>query len=187
MPKNNNNLRVFMNLHRIKGKIISRARKNKDIIFGGKSLQKQLGLGARRSEDIDVFTETPKKSAKAIEKFADKTTRGDNFFVKRGKSLKTTRKVKWVGRDGIKNTKDDKGIVDYNKIPKPTPKFKTFNGVRYRVLSEELEAKFKAVRDPKFEFRKEKDLEDIKRILKSGRKLSGGLKWIKKHKSGQSI
>jgi hypothetical protein len=166
---NNNNTRVYMNLHRIRGRILSRARQKKDIIFGGRSIQKQIGLQARRTKDIDIFTKKPKKSAKAIKKLSNKITRGKNFFIKRGKSLKTTRKVKWKGRDGIKNTEDDRGIVDYNLTPKPEPKTIKIDGIKYRTLDQELIKKLKIIKDPKFKFRREKDLEDVRRILKSGR------------------
>ncbi len=173
MTRNNNVTRVKTNLHRIGGRIISRARRNKDIIFGARSINKQIGIFGRKTKDYDIFTKKAKQSAMEVEKHIDMMTRGDNFFVKRGRHP-TTWKVKWKGKDGIKNTKDDSTIVDFSKTPKPTPKFKIINGVRYRTLGEEIKSKLKAIRDKRFAFRREKDLDDLRRIIKAGRSVRRG-------------
>jgi len=170
MNKNNNNARVFINQGNIKGKILHRARKKKDIIFGAQSIKKQIGLLARPTSDFDIFTGKSKSSAKEVEKQLDKLTRGDNFFVKKGKNPETW-KVKWRGKDLMPRTEDDKTIVDYTTAPKPLPKFRIINDIRYRKLSEELKAKQRIVKNPLFKFRREKDLEDIRRIRLAGKNI----------------
>lgn len=166
---NNNKLRVFLNRGTIKGRILSKARREKDIIFGAKSIQKQVGLQARPTKDFDLFTKNPKMSAVEMEKNFDKLTRGDNFFVKKGKNP-TTYKVKFKGRDLTKGTNDDETIVDFTRTPKPIPNFKKINEIRYRSLNEELKAKVRLIKDPRFEFRREKDLRDLKILLKTRKK-----------------
>ncbi len=166
MP-HNNNTRVRQNLHRLRGRILSRARKNKDIIFGAQSIRKQLGLLARPTKDIDAFTNKPKKSAIEVERHSDRVTRGDNFYIKKGRNPRTW-KVKGIGKDRIKGSDDDFTLVDFTKMPKTIPKFKTINGIRYRNLNIELQKKNKLIRDKRFAFRRQKDLEDRNRILKAG-------------------
>ncbi len=173
MVRNNNNVRVRQNLHRLKGRIFSRARKNKDIIFGGQSIKKQIGLLARRTKDIDAFTKEPERSAREVEKHSDKVTRGDNFYVKKGINPGTW-KVKGIGKDRIRGNADDFTLVDYTKMPRPRPKTVIINGIPYRKLQIELEKKNKILRDKAFAFRRAKDLEDRNRILRAGRSVRKG-------------
>ena len=163
-----NTSRVYLNEGRIKARIVNRARKKGDIIFGARAIQKQIGLGARRTEDFDIFTKNSKQSAKEVETNIDKLTRGDNFFVKKGRNPGTF-KVKWIGKDGIRGNADDKTVVDFTKFPKPLPKTKLINGVKYRTLEEEAKAKLRLVKKKQFAFRRAKDLEDLKRIMRFGR------------------
>lgn len=163
----------IINRSRIKGRILSRTRRKKDIIFGGQSIKKQIGILARRTKDFDIFTKKSRKSALEVEGKFDKLTRKDNFYVKKGKNPSTW-KVKFIGRDGIRGNEDDETIVDYTKTPKPEPKTVRINGIRYRNLNEEIKAKLRAIRNPKFAFRKEKDLDDIRRIIKAGRSVRRG-------------
>lgn len=158
---------------RIKGAILSRARKNKDIIYGAQSIRKQIGLTGRNTYDYDVFTKYSKRSAFDVEKKFDKITHGDNFFVKKGANA-TTWKVKWKGLDNKKGTHDDRSIVDYTKTPRPQPDTVSIGGIRYRTIGEELKAKKRIVNNPVFAYRREKDNEDIKRIFKAGRNVRRG-------------
>lgn len=177
--KNGNNTRVFLNQGNIKGRILHRTRKNKDVIFGAQSIKKQIGLQSRRTVDFDIFTKNSKMSAKQLEKEFDKLTRGDNFYVKKGKNPGTY-KIKFIGKDRIRGTEDDSTIVDYTKFPKPKPKAINIDGIRYRTLAEELKAKRKILKDPRFAFRRKKDLNDLKRILKAGKisRKGGPIKWL---------
>ena len=161
-----NNTRVKQNLHRLSGRIISRARKKKDIIFGARAIRKRVGIISRPTQDFDIFTKNPKQSAIEIEKLSDKITRGDNFFVKKGRNPKTW-KVKGFGKDRIRGTDDDFTLVDFTKTPRPKPKSTKIDGVRYRTLEEEAKAKIRLIKNKQFAFRREKDLRDLKIINKS--------------------
>jgi hypothetical protein len=76
---------------------------------------------------------------------------------------KGTWKVKGRGIDLKTNTEDDESIADYTKLDKKW-KYKIINGIKYRILKEELKRKIATIKDPEFKFRHEKDRDDIKRI-----------------------
>lgn len=160
------NVRVFVTEHRRKKALLKRTRKNKDIIFGGQSIKSQIGIFGRFTEDFDILTKNPKKSAKAVEKEFDSIVGFDYFYTKPALHP-GTHKVMGRGGDMIRGTDDDVGIIDYSKFPSPKPPVKIINGVMFRTLAQEKKAKLKSVRDPAFEFRKEKDLQDLRRIKSS--------------------
>lgn len=142
--------------------ILGVARKRKQVIYGARSIQAQNNLFARDTKDWDVFDKNPKKVAKIVEKLLDKQM-GTNYFYTQEAVHKGTWKVKGIGMDLKKGTEDDESIADYSKLEKRTP-FVVKNGVRYRLLKEEIKAKKKSVKDPEFEFRHKKDKEDLNRI-----------------------
>jgi hypothetical protein len=76
---------------------------------------------------------------------------------------KGTFKVKSKGNDGIQNTEDDESVADYTKPDQKVP-FVLKNGVRYRVLKQEMQRKIATTKDPEFKFRHAKDQDDINRI-----------------------
>lgn len=158
--------------------ILKEVRENKQIIYGGRSIRKQLGTISRDTEDYDIFANSPKKSANKVERQMD-TLFGFNYhYTKKGINPGTW-KVKSIGPDFKKGTKDDEGVVDYTKTPKPTPRFKIFGGIRYRDLKEEVKGKLATQNNPEFAFRKEKDrkdLEIIRTVLRSSKPQVG---WIK--------
>lgn len=147
--------------------ILNQARKEKSVIYGAQSIKKQIGIFARGTNDYDVLSFKPKKSAKRTEKSLDKLYGWDNFYVKPAKH-QGTYKVMDEGNDGRKNTDDDFNIVDYTIMPKPRPSFVVINGVRYRKISQEKIAKLKAIRDKSYAYRHAKDKEDLARINVSG-------------------
>lgn len=153
--------------YKVKDTLLKQARKEDNIVFGARAINRKLGINGRRTDDWDFFSKTPKESSNIAQKNLDKTLRKNVFFQKKGVNPSTW-KVKHVGRDGKKGTEDDVGIVDFTKTPKPEPKTFRFRKVKYRDLKLELKAKQKLIKDKKFEFRREKDLEDIRRIKKFG-------------------
>lgn len=142
--------------------ILNMAKKRKQVVYGARSIQKQANLFARGTKDYDIFDKTPKKTANTIQKLLDKAVGFDYYYMK-GAEHKGTWKVKGRGSDLIKGTEDDESIADYTK-PDKKIKFVTINGIRYRVLKEELKRKIATTKDPEFKFRHEKDKDDIKRI-----------------------
>lgn len=142
--------------------ILKIAKQRKQIIYGARSIQKQANLLARDTKDWDIFDKNPKKTAKLVQKKLDKNVGFDYYFSKPAEH-EGTWKVKGRGEDGIMNTADDESIADYTK-PETKPPFVVIDGIRYRLLKEELKKKVATVKDPEFEFRHEKDSDDIRRI-----------------------
>ena len=143
--------------------ILERTRKNKDTIYGAQSIKAQIGIYARPTNDYDIFTKNPKKSAMEAEKQLDKGI-GFNYFYTKPAMHPGTWKVRSRGVDMRKGTDDDMDIIDYSKHSKPKPKTIKINGVNFRNLKGEADAKLKALRDPEYKFRHEKDADDLGRI-----------------------
>ncbi len=154
--------------HNVSRAVLKNVRKARGIVFGGQAIKRKLGINARPTKDFDVFVQKPKQIANQTQADLDKQTRRDHFYSKKGTNPGTY-KVKSRGMDEIRGTEDDVGIADFTRTPKPEPKTFTFRGVRYRNLNEELAAKAKLLRDKQFAFRRKKDFEDFKRIIKFGR------------------
>lgn len=161
--------------------ILKLAKDRKQIIYGARSIQKQANLFARDTTDYDIFDKNPKKSARILQKLLDKNVGFDYYFSKKGKH-EGTWKVKGKGDDLKANTEDDISIADYTDIkkhpyyPAKIP-YKIIDGIRYRILKEELRRKVATTKDPEYKFRKEKDMDDIKRIkgyIKVNRLIKGG-------------
>ena len=142
--------------------ILGVAKKRKQVVYGARSIQAQNNLFARNTQDWDVFDTNPKKVAQLVEKMLDKQMKG-NYFYSEEAMHKGTWKVKGIGNDRIRGTKDDESIADYSKLEKGVP-YVIKNGVRYRKLREEIKAKKRSVADPEFEFRHKKDKDDLNRI-----------------------
>lgn len=159
--------------HDVSGTILRQAKKEGNIVYGAQAIKRKLGINARPTMDYDVFSKTPRKSAKTTETDLDKLFRKNVFYTKKGKNI-TTYKVKHIGKDAKPKTKDDITISDYTKTPKPEPKTFKFRGVKYRVLKEELAAKKKLLSNRTYGYRREKDLDDFRRI-----KMFGNLRRIR--------
>lgn len=166
MKKKKRTLPTFPTLlfqDKIEESILGRARRNNQIIYGARAIQKQIGIFSRPTVDFDIFSSSPEKDAQQEQAELDKIVGFDYFYSKKGVNPGTW-KVKSKGKDGKKGTPDDEGIVDYTKTPSPKPKVKKINGIYYRNISEEIKGKKAALRDPQFAFRHAKDREDLQRI-----------------------
>ena len=88
---------------------------------------------------------------------------GGNYFYHKPAIHKGTWKVKTIGNDLKKDTFDDQDIADFST---PDKKYKTvkIDGIRYRVLKEEINAKKRSLADKEMKFRHEKDRGDLNRI-----------------------
>lgn len=144
--------------------ILRQAKKNKSIVYGARALKANMGFLGRPTQDYDVFSKTPKKSARQLQRSLDKQAGGDYHYSQRSKYHPKTVKVNHIGKDGIKGTKDDVGIADYSPIPRPRPKTNRVEGIHYVKLSETKKDKLKSLRDPKYQFRHNKDKNDLHRI-----------------------
>lgn len=142
--------------------VLAQAKKNDSIISGGQAIKKHIGFFARSTRDFDVLSKRPKKSAKQLERKLDMVAQEDIYFTKPALHPGTI-KVMHKGRDMRARTKDDIGIADYSK-PRRGLCSKRIGGIRFVCLKETIKDKRKAIKDSQFAFRKEKDLEDIRRI-----------------------
>ena len=86
-----------------------------------------------------------------------------NFFYHKPAKHKGTWKVKTIGDDLLKDTQDDEEVADFS-TPEKKYKYETINGIRYRVLKEEINAKKRSLADKEMEFRHKKDKGDLDRI-----------------------
>ena len=143
--------------------ILGIVKKEKDIVYGARSIQRQTGIVSRPTSDWDIFSNKPKSSAEKTEHALDKSA-GKNLYYTKPAIHAGTYKVEFVGKDMKKGTKDDVGIADFTTMPKPKPATINLGGILYRKLSGEKKAKMKALKDPTQEFRHAKDQEDFNRI-----------------------
>lgn len=163
-----------MNRRRLRKALLAQTKKDKNIIYGAQSINKQAGVFSRGTEDYDILSKNPKKAAKKTEKKFDKIVGSNQFYVKPAMHPGTF-KVMHVGIDMRAKTKDDKGLVDYSKIPKPKPPVKVINGIAYRSLTQEAVAKQKSLRDKQMAFRHKKDRGDL-RSIRAAQRFKRGLK-----------
>ena len=151
-----------------KSKIIKKqVKKDNNIIYGGQSIKKQIGIFARRTIDYDIISKKPRRSAVKLEKTLDRKSKG-NFYFTKPAFHPGTFKVKHKGRDMKPNTRADLEVADFSK---PERKFKTvkIEGIRYVTLGEVKKDKRKSLSDPASSFRHAKDKEDLERMKMAGR------------------
>lgn len=147
----------------------AQAKKNKEIIYGAQSVAVKIGPFARGTFDYDVMSTKPKSSAKQLERTLDTSAQGDYFYTQPSKFHKGTYKVYYKGQDYKKGTKDDLAIVDYTKTKRGI-QTRTISGIKYAKLSETAKDKRRALGQKQYEFRWQKDREDLERI-KAARRL----------------
>ena len=153
-----------------RAKIIKKhVKKRGEIIVGAQSIKKQTGIYGRPTFDWDIISPKAKVSARLLEQKLDKHAGGNFYFTRPSKFHKGTHKVIHIGVDMRKNTRDDIPIVDISQ-PSRRLKTKLINGIKHSALSEEIKNKKKALADPQFAFRHQKDAEDIARIKASRRR-----------------
>lgn len=147
-----------------RGRIIkNQARKRKEIIYGAQAVKAQIGIAGRETEDYDILSKTPKKSAIDIKNKLNKSAQQKVYYYTPSKFHKGTHKVYHIGNDMKKGTQDDVGVVDYSKLEKK-PRTVIINGVRYVHTSETVKDKKKSLSDKNYAFRHQKDREDLNRI-----------------------
>ena len=145
--------------------IEAKVRQDESIIYGARAMNRQIaGLVSRPTEDYDIYTNQPRKTALFIEKKLDREVAlGRNDYYVKPAIHGGTWKVMYVGYDKKKGTPDDKGIVDYTK---PTTKIKVvrLNGISYEALSNIVKVKKAILKDKESKYRWEKDRNDLIRI-----------------------
>jgi len=144
--------------------VLDNAKKNKDTIYGSQALKKHIGFLARKPNDYDILSKSPRKRAMEVEKELDKQSGGDYYYYAPA-IHKGTWKVKEIGPDNKMNTADDINIVDYSEFGDRNPKeYVTKDEQRFVPIKSIIRDRYKAIRDPEYKFRWEKDRDDLKRI-----------------------
>ena len=147
--------KFFKNQRKVGTVIINHVKKKGLILFGQKATNRQLPEDLRKdTQDYDIFSPTPKKSANRIEKKLDDKLEGDFFLVREAMHKGTYKVIQRIG---------DKGIVDVskpeNKIPTVTRK-----GVKLATLEFQKKQIKKSLADKDSKFRHAKDKEVRARI-----------------------
>lgn len=148
--------RFYRNRRKINKIIISNVKKKGHIIFGARATNEIFPKFLdKQTEDYDIFTKTPKKTARKIERKLDKKFKG-NYF-----EIKTTI---FPGGYKVVSRVTKRNVVDYIPIPKDKLKSRKIGGIRYATIDTAKKNIKTALSDPKSKFRKVRDLELRQRI-----------------------
>ena len=147
--------RFFKNQKKVGKVIINHVKKKGLILFGQKATNRQLPKDLRKdTQDYDIFSQTPKKSARRIERKLDKKLKGNYFEVREAKHGGTYKVIQRIG---------DKGIVDVGKPDRKVPTI-IKKGTRLATLEFQKQQIRKSLADPESKFRHAKDREVRSRI-----------------------
>ncbi len=147
--------RFFKNQKKVGKIIINHVKKRGLILFGQKATNRQLPEDLRKdTQDYDIFSPTPKKSAKRIERKLDRKLKGNFFFVKEAVHGGTYKVISRIG---------NKGVVDVGKSEREVPTV-TRKGVKLASLEFQKGQIKKSLSDPDSKFRHPKDREVRSRI-----------------------
>lgn len=147
--------KYFKNQKKVGKVIISHIKKKGLILFGQKAVNRQLPKDLRKdTEDYDIFSDTPKVSAKRIERKLDRKLKGNYFYVKSAKHGGTHKVMSKIG---------EKGIVDIGKPEKKVPTIKK-KGIKLATLKFQKAQINKSLKDKASAWRHAKDKEVRTRI-----------------------
>ncbi len=148
-------------------KVITKHIKKRELIlFGQRSVNLQLPTDLRKeTKDFDVFTPTPKKSAKRLERKLDRKFSGDFF---------NTKQARHPGTYKVKTKIGDKTVADFSK-PKNKVQTVKKNNIRIATINFQKKRIRASLKDPASKFRRAKDLEvrDRIRVAESRKKQRG--------------
>lgn len=145
-------------------------KKRKEIVYGARAMNVQLPITHNRlTEDYDVYSKKPRRSARKLERKLDKAAQGDCYYTKPAMHPGTF-KVMDKGPDRKRETEDDFNVADFT-IPNRRIKFKTIGGIRYAALSERKKDAKRALKEPEFAFRHHKDRRDLY-MIKTGKRIT---------------
>lgn len=145
----------YKNQPKTKKVILKNARRKKHIVFGGQALNTFFpSFLDTPTEDYDIYSTTPRRTARRVERKLDKKFGGDFFLMKPAKHKGTFKIVSKVTK---------RGVADYSKSDRPIT-YKIIKGVRYAKLIHQKENIAKSLADPKSKFRHDKDRATLERI-----------------------
>ena len=137
--------------------ILDKAQKEKQIIHGARAINRQVPTYlTKTTEDYDILSKKPSKAAKEIALELNRKVGRQEFSVSKGK------------HKGTFKVKDSKGntIADYTQL-KRNPKVKDSWGNKYYNVQSIKKNIYKRLKDPKKEFRRQKDMDALNRIKMS--------------------
>ena len=148
-------LEFYRRREQVRTVILRNVKKKGHIIYGARAVNQQLRKPLEKdTEDYDIFSKHPQKTANVVEKTLDKKFGGNYFKVE-----PALHKGTWK----LESTVTNRGIADYSK---PEGKVKTIKrkGILYAHTSHQLKQIKKSLADPKSKFRHDKDKETRQRI-----------------------
>lgn len=156
MPLNvKQNEKFYRNQDKIRDIVLDNARKRGHIVHGARALNKIFPpFLDTPTDDYDLFSKTPRDTARRVERRLDKKFGGDFFRVKKGESP-TTHK--------IKSNVTNRTVADYTKPRRPIPN-KKIGGVKYASVEHFKRQAKESLENPENEFRHDKDREQLTRI-----------------------
>lgn len=137
--------------------ILGQVRKDKNVVYGARSIMKQsqYGVWPRKTQDWDIYSRTPKGSARKLHDKLERKEPGDQVTVK---------PAQHPGTYHVYYRK--KGVADFTEQPSNL-KYTTIRGIRYSRMEDELKKKSRSLRYKKYAFRHDKDQRDINHIQTS--------------------
>lgn len=169
-------IRFYKNRSKEDKVILNQIKKKKLILFGARSLNRQLPKFLNKSTkdyDIIVTTRDPKQVAKRIERKLDRKFRSNLFIVEKGKADGVYKVKRILGKEGIVDV-----VKSKDKVP-----FVKRRGVRVSTLAFEKAKIRESLANPDAKFRHDKDRERRERIkiFESSRK-KGKKRFTKRRK-----
>jgi len=155
---NQQKVAFYRNRKKIDNIVLREIKKRKLILFGARSLNRQLPPFLKKeTKDYDVIVskEKPEAVARQLEKKLDKKFKGNAFIVEKGKAKGVYKVKKVLGKEGV---------IDVVKLKEKVPFIKR-KGVRVSTLAYEKQKVKESLADPKSAFRHDKDRERRDRIL----------------------
>ncbi len=141
--------------NKIKKIILKNVRKKQHIVHGARALNEFFpSFLDRPTEDYDVFSSTPKRTAEKIEKRLDSRFGGDFF---------RTEPAMFPGTVKVKSNVTERTVADYTN-PKREIKHTKRRGIKYANFNHFKKRINESLKDPKNRFRHDKDRETLRRI-----------------------
>jgi len=134
--------------------VLDNAQKKNQIIYGARAINSQLPAYLRKkTSDYDILTNKPMKSAKELAIELNRRLHNEEFKVVKAKH-KGTYKIK---------DSQGKTIVDYTQLKRKPKSIKYYGNSFYDLKSIKKNIN-RSLKNPKNYFRKEKDLDSLRRI-----------------------
>jgi hypothetical protein len=144
--------------HKRKGvisKVILSQTDKHEIIYGARALNKRFPKWLDKpTQDYDIYSKTPRKDAKQVERALDKRFKGDHFY---------TEPAQHKGTWKVKAHANQEGYADYTKPEGKIP-YKTIGGKNYVALSHVKKNIKKTLKDKESAYRHAKDRDALNRI-----------------------